>query len=124
MENIKKAGGYFYKIANILILATIINIIFFIVINQAPSPEAIAADFPTRVSTDSREDANYNLQRQQAIAEKINEKIKERSYTINALIGINLFLTILIIFHLYFAANCLIEYDKIGKVEEPNIQKE
>ena len=124
MENIKKAGGYFYKIANILILATIINIIFFIVIKQAPTPEAIAADFPTIESTYSPEVANYNLQRQQAIAEKINEKIKERSFTINALIGINLFLTILIIFHLYFAANCLIEYDKVGKVEEPNIQKE
>jgi hypothetical protein len=155
MGNIKKAGSYFYKVANILILAIIINTIFFIAIKPAYSPEAMLSEVtevavPTADSAPASasgpgeapppalseaqiqqaikdqqnlalaQQAQYEFQNQQRIA----EKIKERSYAINVLICINLFLSILIIYNLYCAANCLIEYDQTGKVEEPNIQKE
>jgi hypothetical protein len=154
MENIKKAGSYFYKVANILILAIIINTIFFIAIKPAYSPEAMLSEVtevavPTADSAPASasgpgeapppalseaqiqqaikdqqnlalaQQAQYEFQNQQRIA----EKIKERSYAINVLICINLFLSILIIYNLYCAANCLIEYDNVGKVEEHNIQK-
>jgi hypothetical protein len=122
MKNIKKAGSYFMNVTNILILATIINIIFFIVLTQAPPQEAVAADFPETVSSDPIAQANYDFQRQQAIAEKINENIKTRSYAINVLICLNSFLTILLIFHLYKAANCLLEYDKNEKKDDKLIE--
>jgi len=68
-------------------------------------------------SSDSLENsianANFDRERQQAIAEKINENIKIRSYAINVLICLNSFLTILLKYYLYKAANCFIEYDKI-----------
>jgi hypothetical protein len=124
MGNIKKAGSYFLKVANILLIAITINALFFIYIKQAPLPEAIAADFPATMSSDPIENANFDRERQQVIAEKINENIKIRSYAINVLICLNSFLSILIIYNLYIAANCLIEYDKREKVEELNIQKE
>ena len=138
MENIKKAGSYFYIVANSLVLAIIINTIFFFAIKQAYSPEAMLSEGVTPAATfyapaagagqtqktieDQRlaQQAIYENQKQQKIA----EKIKERSYAINVLICIDLFLSILIIYNLYCAANCLIEYDQTGKVEEPNIQKE
>ena len=122
MRNIKKAGSYFTKIANILLLAVTINIIFFIVITQAQSPEAIAADFPRSVAPVYTVQAKDDIQRQQSIVEKINENIKIRSYAINFLICLNSFLTILLIYYLYKAADCLINYDIKEEVKEPNIQ--
>ena len=127
MVKIKEAGSYFIKVANILLIAITINVLFFIYIKQAPSPEAIVADFPATYAVgldfnSLEENAKLDRERQQAIAEKINENIKIRSYAINVLIGLNLFLSILIIYNIYNAANCLNEYDKIEKVEEPNIQ--
>lgn len=146
MENIQKAGSYFYKVANILLLAIIVNVIFFIAIKQAYSPEAMLSEV-TEVAAPSTatavesggggpspalseaqiqqaikdqqnlalaQQAQYEFQNQQRIA----EKIKERSYAINVLVCINLFLSILIIYNLYIAANCLINYDIKRKVEE------
>jgi hypothetical protein len=152
MENIQKAGSYFYKVANILLLTIILNIIFYFAIKQAYSPEAMLSEVTevaapstaTPVSSETpggapspalseaqiqqaikdqqnlalAQQAQYEFQNQQRIA----EKIKERSYAINVLICINLFLSILIIYNLYIAANCLINYDLKEEVKEPNIQ--
>ena len=154
MENIKKAGSYFYKVANIILLATLINILFFVAIKQVYSPEAMVPEvneveattpvpYPTTSAAPGEasspvpseaqlqqaiKDQQILALEQQAIHEnqkqqKIAEKIKERSYAINVLICINIILIILLIYNLYIAANCLIECDKIRKVEEPNIQK-
>jgi hypothetical protein len=147
MENIQIAGSYFYKVANILLLTIILNIIFYFAIKQAYSPEAmlsevteVAASTATPVSPETAggapspalseaqiqqaikdqqnlalaQQAQYEFQNQQRIA----EKIKERSYAINVMICINLFLSILIIYNLYIAANCLINYDIKEGVKE------
>jgi len=163
MENIKKAGGHFLRIANILVLILIVNAIFYISIIQAYSPEAMEADnsfsppatlasppyIALEITPDMSEDQaqqaiaenkrknnqakadyeaqkqhdydqaklNYELQKQQ----KIVEKVKERSYVLNILISINTFLTILIIYFLYQAANNLIEFNKYEKNHDINI---
>ena len=103
MSNIKKAGSYFLHVANILLIGIIINIIFFIAIKQEYSPEAMATVSPSVKSF---------------------EKVKEVLDAINKLIWFNLFATILIIYNLFKAAYCLIDYDIMEKVEKPNKKKD
>ena len=113
MGHIQKAGSYFYKVANILLLAIIINIFFFIALERMA--HKINEAFPTNTKSafgfESEAESQY-------INEITNKQAKEKSYTIIVLICSNLILIISMINNLYNAANCLINYDIKRKVEE------
>ena len=131
MENIKKAGNHFLNIFYNLVLAVIINGLFYLSISKAYSPEAILerttksieqmprmADAPSSSDENKIIQAREEAEEQTQIAQVGIDIAKERSTSINALMAVNFLIMLFVLYNLFKGANYLIEVDGKETIEE------
>ena len=129
MENIKKAGNHFLNIFYNLVLAVIINGLFYLYISNAYSPEAILERTTksigqlTRMAPDPSDEykiiqAREEAEKQTQIAQAGIDIAKERSISINALMAANFLIMLFVLYNLFKGANYLIEVDGKETIEE------
>lgn len=129
MENIKKAGNHFLNIFYNLVLAVIINGLFYLYISNAYSPEAILERTTksigqlTRMAPDPSDEykiiqAREEAEKQTQIAQVGIDIAKERSISINALMAVNFLIMLFVLYNLFKGANYLIEVDGKETIEE------
>ena len=129
MENIKKAGNHFLNIFYNLVLAVIINGLFYLYISNAYSPEAILErttksieQLPRMVTSSSDENkiiqAREEAEKQTQIAQVGIDIAKERSISLNTLMAVNFLIMLFVLYNLSKGANYLIEVDGKETIEE------
>jgi hypothetical protein len=131
MENIKKAGNHFLNIFYNLVLAVIINGLFYLYISNAYSPEAILerttkyieqiprmADAPSPSDNYQMIQAREEAEKQTQISQVGIDIAKERSISINTLMAVNFLIMLFVLYNLSKGANYLIEVDGKETIEE------